>query len=437
MEKLNVIILAAGKGTRMKSALPKVLHKLCGKTLIDRAVSVARELNPEKIVLVLGEGRELVEKEVSNVTITYQEEQKGTGDAARVGLEACDGNVLILPGDAPLIKSEILKKLDQTATVSLLSFNAKNPTGFGRIDGLKIVEEKDADLKQKKITEVNSSIYLTNTDFLKEAISSLSTKNSQGEYYLTDIVEYAASKGEKVSIVNIGDSEELLGANTREELSRLEEIRRAEINSFHMKNGVSFEDPSAAYIDEGVEIGADSYIGSNTRLKGATKIGERVYFEGDSLVIDSTIAAGSKIKLGSRIENSTIGEKVSVGPFSQLRPGTVLDSEVKVGNFVEVKNSHLKKGVKAGHLSYLGDSELGEEVNVGAGTITCNYDGKNKHKTKIEEGVFIGSNTSLVAPLEIGKNALIGAGSVITKNVPENHLAIERSQQKNLKKRKD
>lgn len=450
--KLNIILLAAGKSTRMKSELPKVLHRLCGLTLFERSLRLVAGLSPQKIVLVLGHKKELVEEELARIKakkefqnisfeIVFQEKQNGTGDAARVGLEKCDedSRVLILPADMPLIKRDTLGELLKSkAELALLSFTNEKQKGFGRIvkdnsgSPVKIVEEKDANSSEHEIKELNASIYLLKVITLRRALSTLTSHNAQNEYYLSDILEYASKSSLAVEAICLSESDELLGANTREELASLEGIRRKEINCAHMLAGVSFEDPERAYIDEDILIGEDSFIGSGSRIRGKTILGKNVTIEGDCLIIDSQIAAGTKIKLGMRIERAAIASDCSVGPFSQLRPGTELKAGVKVGNFVEIKNSLLHEGAKAGHLSYLGDAELGKDSNVGAGTITCNYDGISKHKTKIEADVFIGSNTALVAPVVVGRGATIGAGSVITKDVPAGALALERSAQKTI-----
>lgn len=451
-DKLNIILLAAGKSTRMKSELPKVLHKLCGLSLLERSLRLLAGLSSQKIVLVLGHKKELVEKELEKIKtkkefqnlsfeIAFQEKQNGTGDAARVGLEKCDedSDVLILPADMPLIKKETLAALLKSkADLALLSFTNEKQKGFGRIVrdklglAIKIVEEKDANESEREIKELNASVYLLKASLLREALSKLTSHNSQNEYYLTDILEQASKNSLKCEAICLSESSELLGANTREELASLESIRREEINRAHMLAGVSFEDPKRAYIDEDVLIGEDSFIGSGSRIRGRTILGKKVVLEGDCLIIDSQIADNTKVKLGMRIEQAIIASDCSVGPFSQLRSGSELKAGVKVGNFVEIKNSLLHEGAKAGHLSYLGDAELGKDSNVGAGTITCNYDGITKHKTKVAEDVFIGSNTALVAPVSIGKGATIGAGSVITKDVPPGALALERSAQKTI-----
>lgn len=456
------IVLAAGKGVRMQSSLPKVLHKVCGMSLVAKSLRALAGAGCSKAIVVIGYGAELVTKEVSrlsecgefgemSVEFAVQECQRGTGDAVKAALpylrEAKSSTLAILPGDIPLIKPSTLQSgiafhenqlenCKQKDPLSFLSFELQDPRGFGRVLRDKnssvtaIVEEKDCDERERKIKEVNSGIYFGSQEFITQALTSLSCDNQQGEYYLTDIVKAASDKSIPVKALKILNSREVAGANSRFELSILEQQRRLEIAVELMYAGVSFEDPNAAYIDEGVSVSEDCFIGAGTRLKGKTSIGRGTILQGDSLVEDSVIGEQSLIKLGCSIESSKVGNQCHIGPFAHLRPGSSLEDQVHIGNFVEIKKSQLKSGVKAGHLSYLGDSLIEEEVNVGAGTITCNYDGINKHQTTIGRESFIGSNTCLVAPVELGQKSYIGAGSVITKNVPSGSLAVTRSAQK-------
>lgn len=434
----------------MYSHLPKVLHSVCGRSVLERVLRATLGLKPAKIVVVIGHGGELVSAELERVSkiakvkfeIVVQDRQGGTGHAVQTALPVLDpkiSQVLIIPADTILLTTETLKQLSDkkfAQSVRFISVKHPEPTGFGRVlrspagAVSAIVEEKDASPEQRKIAEINSAIYLASYDFLKRALSALKPNNVQGELYLTDIV--AIAEGEcsgSVEAILIDDYTQVAGANTRFEMSTLEKQRRLEINRRHMDAGVSFENPDAAYIDEDVVIGKDCFIGAGTRLRGKTKLAESVVLEGDNLIVDSEIGSNTKIKIGCAIESSKIGEKCAIGPFAHLRPGTVVENDVKVGNFVETKKAHLHEGVRAGHLSYIGDAIVEANVNIGAGTITCNYDGVNKHQTVIEKGAFIGSNTSLVAPVKIGAGAVTGAGSAITKDVPAGALALERNKQ--------
>lgn len=453
IKDLQILILAAGKGTRMYSELPKVLFQVCGETLLRRAIKASIGLQPKRLVIVSGYQRQRVEEELDSIKkdfreteiiSSFQEKQLGTGHAVISALGSLDKNiknVLILPGDSPLLKTKILKDFlrdfeASKASLSLLSCLHPRPTGFGRIireNSLlqKIVEDKDCNQEQRIINEINASIYLANYDFLLEGVKSLTPNNAQGEYYFTDIVASGVDKGDKVTAYVTKDYMSVSGANTRYEMSILEAARREEINKAWMEKGVTMEDPKNTYIDEQVEIATDTFIGAGTRLKGKTVIASGVIIEGESLISDSTIAAKSKIKLSCYIESSTIGEACSVGPFAHLRPESVLEKNVKIGNFVETKKAKLHEGAKASHLTYLGDCVVGEESNIGCGTITCNYDGEEKHQTMIGKNVFVGSNSCLIAPVTIGDNSYIAAGSVINKDVPEKALAIARGKQEN------
>lgn len=453
IKDLQVLILAAGKGTRMYSELPKVLHSVCGESLLRRTIKSTFDLEPKRIVVVAGYGQQKVEEEISiikkdfsktEIISTLQEKQLGTGHAVISALGALDQNIkniLILPGDSPLLKKEILKDFLKdfeatNASLSLLSCLHPRPTGFGRIireNNLvkKIIEEKDCSEEQRKISEINCSIYLANYDFLTEGLKSLKPNNVQGEYYFTDIVAYGVNKGDKVVAYLTKDYTSVSGANTRYEMSILEAWRREEINKAWMEKGITLEDSKNTYIDEDVEIGADTFIGAGTRLKGKTRIAKGVIIDGESLISNSTIGEKSHIKLSCYIESATVGTACSVGPFAHLRPESILENNVKIGNFVEIKKAKICQGAKASHLTYLGDCEVGEDSNIGCGTITCNYDGEKKHQTTIGKNVFVGSNSCLVAPVTIGDNSYIAAGSVINKDVPEKTLAIARSKQEN------
>ena len=437
----------------MKSELPKVLHRVCGRSILERVLRAVTELEPELVNIVVGHARELVEAELEclsaggvfaerKLETVFQEHQLGTADAVKVGLAGISSKyVLIVPGDVPLLSANCLRDfvsaVDQAGMpeLAVLTCVHPRPHGFGRIvrgaeGGIeKIVEESDCKESEREIAEINSSVYLVSHDFLVEALENIQPKNSQEEYYLTDIVSYGVTKGIKV-MAHVAESYlELSGANTRYELGLLERERRQERNKELMLAGVSFQDPNCTYIDEDVTLEADVYLGAGVSLEGKTSVGTGVRIEGSVTVKSSEIEPGSLIKSGSYIDQAIVGRGSSIGPFAHLRPGSELDEQVKIGNFVETKKAKLARGAKVNHLSYIGDAELGAEVNIGAGTITCNYDGYNKHRTEIGEGAFIGSNTSLVAPLEIGAQAVIGAGSVITKDVPARALGIGRAKQ--------
>ncbi len=456
-DRLEVVVLAAGKGTRMKSKLPKVLHRLCGQSLLARVLKAASGLNPARIVVVAGYEAELVSAEIDalktypfleniEVEVVLQEQQKGTGHAAQVGLSKVSDKataVLILPGDSPLLRSEDLALLltesgERETELCLLSCEHPQPHGFGRIirDSneriIGIVEEKDCSDEQRQVQEINTSIYLCAPKFLAAALSQLDSKNAQGELYLTDIVAYAVTNAMPLASVKSEALEPVLGANTRAELSVLERFRRTQINQAWMEQGVTLEDPEHTYIDEDVSIGSDCFIGAGTKIRGHSIIADDVSIEGLSLIIDSNIGTGSEIRLSCEIESSKIGDHCSIGPFAHLRPGSFLWDKVKIGNFVETKKAELYHGVKVNHLSYIGDAEVRGGTNTGAGTITCNYDGANKHKPKLDAGVFIGSNTALVAPIEIGQGAYVAAGSTLTQNVPKGSLGVARGQQRNI-----
>ena len=451
----SFIVLAAGKGTRMRSELPKVLHQLCGQSLLRRTLFALAAFSPPEIVVVIGSGKELVEVELNEISAlaefkniairsVVQQQQKGTGDAAKIGFEACQKDsthLAIVPGDIPLLNAETLEPMfadELDAQVRILSCLHPQPKGFGRIvrnsqgQVCSIVEEKDASDEQRKINEINSSVYLVSRSVLEETLPQLTTSNAQGEFYLTDIVELAAKNGVGVTACCSEDYLRLSGANTRVELAELERQRRAEIVQTLQLAGVTFEDPLTVYIDEGVSIGVDSWIGANTRLLSQTEIGSEVVIEGDSRIYNSRIGSKSHLKLGCYITDSVVAEQCSLGPFVQVRPGTELGSGVKLGNFVEVKKAKMGKGAKANHLAYIGDATVGAGSNIGAGTIFCNYDGVNKHHSELGEKVFVGSNSVLVSPVQLGDNSYVGAGSTITKDVPSGALALGRAKQTNI-----
>ena len=428
------IILAAGKGTRMKSDLPKVLHKVAGISMLEHVFRSVGAIQPEKTVTVVGHKAELVEQVLAGQTdFVTQSEQLGTGHAVMMAepiLQNRTGHTLVIAGDTPLITGESLKNLldfhiNHKNVATILTAEAANPFGYGRIvrndnaEVLRIVEQKDASDFEKQIKEINTGTYVFDNERLFEALKNINTNNAQGEYYITDVIGIFRNAGEKVGAYTLKDFDESLGVNDRVALATAEAVMRRRINQKHMVNGVSFVNPEATYIDIDVEIAPEVQIEANVTLKGQTKIGA-----------ETTIGAGAVIT-NSMIEESSVEDGVTVGPYAHIRPGSSLAAQVHIGNFVEVKGSSIGENTKAGHLTYIGNCEVGSNVNFGAGTITVNYDGKNKYKTVIGNNVFVGSNSTIIAPVELGDNSLVGAGSTITKNVPADAIAIGRGRQVN------
>ncbi|MBZ2169524.1 bifunctional UDP-N-acetylglucosamine diphosphorylase/glucosamine-1-phosphate N-acetyltransferase GlmU [Marinobacter sp. F4216] len=442
---LHVVILAAGQGSRMKSALPKVLHAVAGKPMLHHVIETAEKLGADKIHTVIGHGAEKV-REASdgrNVHWAVQEEQLGTGHAVAQVLPELPDNarVLVLYGDVPLIKEETLAPMVATLdeqTLGLLTVTLDDPQGYGRIvrDELgkvvEIVEQKDASAEQQAIQEVNTGILAVSARHLKSWLPSLSNANAQGEYYLTDIIAMAVQNGLDVSVSQPANEFEVQGVNNRLQLSELERWYQRKEAERLMTEGATLADPTRVDVRGELTIGNDILIDINVVFEGQVELGNNVSIGPNCVIKDARIAEGASIKANSVIEGASVGANAEIGPFARLRPGTELAAGTKVGNFVETKKAIVGEGSKINHLSYVGDASLGRNVNVGAGTITCNYDGVNKHQTIIGDGVFVGSNTSLVAPVEVATDATIGAGSTITRNVADGELAVARGRQKNI-----
>lgn len=439
------IVLAAGKGTRMKSDLPKVIHKVNGIPMLQKVMNILEEAGSSENILVLGHKLELVLKELGNISYVLQEEQLGTGHAVQMAEEKIadyDGLVLITYGDTPLLRAETIKsmilkhKLDK-ATATILTAIEDNPYGYGRIIKEKglvkaIIEEKDANPEVKAIKEVNSGVYCFDSKKLLSALGKIDNKNANGEYYLTDVIKIMVDEGEKVDAFIVKDNKETMGVNSKAQLADASKVLRDRKNLELMDVGVIMIDPNTTYIGESVKIGRDTVIYPNVVIEGNTIIGENCEIFGNTRIIECQLADNVKVE-ASILEYSSMEEGVTIGPFAHIRPKTILKKKVHVGNFVETKNTTLNEGVKAGHLTYIGDAIVGENTNFGAGTITCNYDGKNKHQTIIGKNVFIGSDTKFVAPVVVGDDSITAAGSVITKNIPDRALAVARARQENKK----
>lgn len=443
---LAVLILAAGEGKRMKSSLPKVLHKLCGKPLISYVIERAKSLNPKEIYTILGyEKEKVLEILPEDVKVIDQKEPLGTGHALLIAskvLKNLKGNVLILSGDVPLIeKKTILDFYDSfkkdCSDLSFISIKLKDPENYGRVirdkkgKVLMIKEAKDCNLKELKINEINSGIYLMKWEKIISLLSKISNKNAQKEFYLTELIEIGIKNGLKISANPFSSNYEFLGVNSRTELSFLSKILYRKKADELSLNGVTIIDPDSTYINPDVEIGQDTEIYPVVFIENS-KLGKECIIYPNCFIINSNINDGTIVFPNTMIENSIIGKNCKIGPSAHLRSETILKDEVRLGNFVETKKAILGKGTKAAHLSYLGDAIIGENVNIGCGTITCNYDGIKKYQTIIEDGAFIGSDCQLVAPVKVGKNAYTASGTTITDDVPENSLAISRVPQKNV-----
>lgn len=441
---LDIVILAAGQGTRMRSALPKVLHPVAGKSMLGHVIDTARLLKPQGIHVVIGHGAELVRERLAadDLNFVLQSEQLGTGHAVAQALPALTAErVLILYGDVPLIEVETLQRLLLQVSeqqLGLLTVNLNDPSGYGRIvrdeaSVVKaIVEHKDASAEQRLICEGNTGILAVPGKKLGDWLGRLSNSNAQGEYYLTDVIAMAVADGLVVATEQAVDEMEVLGANDRIQLAQLERHYQYRAARRLMVQGVTLIDPARFDLRGEVTVGRDVSIDINVILEGQVLIEDGVQIGPNCVIKNSTLRSGAIVKANSHLEGAEMGEGADCGPFARLRPGSVLGARAHVGNFVELKNAVLGEGAKAGHLSYLGDAEIGARSNIGAGTITCNYDGANKFRTVLGEDVFIGSNSALVAPVILGDGATTGAGSVITADVPVNTLAVGRAKQRNI-----
>ena len=441
---VSVIVLAAGKGTRMNSELPKVLHKVLGKSLLSHALDTL-SFSDNKLVVV-GHGADLVIDSLPpSIKNILQKDQLGTGHAvstvinSEVFKKSKSEFTLVVPGDVPGIKDGDIELLinevkTTSAPVGFLTALVEDPFGYGRIvknnEEIKIVEEKDCSDDERAINEINSGIYCFKTEFLIENIDNLNTQNAQGEFYLTDLIGIANNQKQDIVIVQV-DEDSIKGINSMSQLNEVEDIMQKKLIEGFMEQGVYFQDPTSTYIDADVTISSGTKVLANTHLTGSTSIDENCTIGPNAQINDSSIGKNSKV-VNSVVDQSTIHENGNIGPFAHIRPGSELGEGVKVGSFAETKKSKIGKGSKVPHLAYVGDAELGENVNFSAGAITVNYDGKEKHKTDIKDGAFIGSDVMLVAPVTIGEESMIGAGSVITKDVPSKALGIERNNQKNV-----
>jgi len=441
MSKLNIVILAAGKGTRMYSDLPKVLHAVGGKPILGHVIDSAKSLNPVKIIVVYGFGGETVKQAYAHENITWvnQVEQLGTGHAVQQAVPHLDtdADTLILLGDVPLIDARVCQRLVEQAQnkLAILSFNKADPTGYGRIvrnamyGVTAIVEHKDASEEQHKITEVNTGIMAMPNAYLLQWLSKLTNNNAQGEYYLTDIVALAVKHGVDVVAEITTDEWSVTGINSKTDLSQMERVYQSRIAQKLLQQGVTLRDPARLDIRGTLNCGRDVEIDVNCVFEGNVTLGDNVKIAANCVIRNAVIAAGTQIAPFTHIDDTQIGGNARIGPFARLRPGTTLAADTHIGNFVELKNAQVDVGSKINHLSYVGDSTVGKNVNIGAGTITCNYDGANKFRTVIEDDAFIGSDSQLVAPITIGRGATIAAGSTITRDAPAGQLTFCRAKE--------
>ena len=445
MQTTDIIILAAGKGTRMQSRLPKVLHKIAGQPLLSHVLTAAKTVNDAKSIVVTGFGGDQVENTIGKQADAFvtQPDQLGTGHAVQCALPHIRENakVLILYGDVPLIAPQTISKMLDTVTdnqMGLLTVTLDNPSGYGRIirdtdnNIAAIVEQKDASPEQLKVNEVNTGVMALTSQQLMGWLPQIDNNNAQGEYYLTDLIAIATSDSVKVKSIQPQSATEVEGVNNRVQLSQLERAHQRQKAQTLMESGTSLADPERFDQRGELSVGTDNFIDINCIFEGEVKLGSNVHIGPNCQIINSTIGDGVEIKANTIIEDSVVGDNAILGPFARLRPGTELADNTKIGNFVETKKAKVGKGSKINHLSYVGDAELGEGVNVGAGTITCNYDGANKFNTTIGDNSFVGSNSTLVAPVKVADNSFVGAGSTITKDTEENSLAISRAKQRNI-----
>ena len=445
MKTTDIVILAAGKGTRMKSQLPKVLHKLAGKPMLGHVLDAATTVGDSKKIIVTGHGAEAVRALYSDPSISMveQAEQLGTGHAVHMALPELreDAKVVILYGDVPLITSDTISQMLDAVddkSIGLLTIQLNNPQGYGRIirdaDGQieAIVEQKDANPEQLKVDEVNTGVMSLTAQQLAEWLPLINNNNAQGEYYLTDLISIARKAGYSINGIHPSSVAEVEGINNRQQLAALERVYQAQLADALMVAGTSLADPARFDQRGTLRAGTDNFIDVNCIFEGDVTIGSGVSVGPNCHIINSTIGDGVEIKANTVIDQSTIGDRAILGPFARIRPGTELGTDTKVGNFVETKKAIVGNGSKINHLSYVGDAELGEKVNVGAGTITCNYDGVNKYKTQIGDNSFVGSNSTLIAPVSIGENAFVAAGSTINTEIPDGNLAVARTRQRNV-----
>ena len=434
---MNIVILAAGMGKRMNSALPKVLHPLSGRPLLSHVLDTARALNPTRLVVVVGHGGDAVREAVGapDVQFANQPEQLGTGHALQQALPLIDPSVptLVLYGDVPLTRASTLRRLTDAAGTTgygVLTVTLADPSGYGRIvrdavgNVVRIVEQKDATENQRRINEINTGIVVVPSAPLSGWLAALKNENAQGEFYLTDVVEHAIEAGVPVVTAQPDEAWETLGVNSKQQLAQLERIHQRNLADDLLAAGVTLADPARIDVRGTLSCGRDVSIDVNCVFEGNVTLADNVSVGPNCVIRDATIGAGTRIDAYTHIENASVGERAALGPYARLRPGAALADEVHIGNFVEVKNSNIGRGSKANHLTYVGDSDIGARVNLGAGTITCNYDGANKHRTVIDDDVFVGSDTQLVAPVRVGRGVTIAAGTTVWKDVEENVLVL-------------